>query len=184
MQAITELKNEHRGVESMLRILEEASKKCARGLEVDTKNFEAILEFLTVFVDRCHHGKEEDFLFPALEAAGVQHDQGPIWVMLQEHEEGRQLITELRDALNDFIAGDKTDSKAIGKIGLDYVVLLDRHIEKEENVLFPMAEDMLKVDKDAELSQAFENLEKERIGPGKHEAFHRLIHRLQKDYRC
>jgi hemerythrin-like domain-containing protein len=35
------------------------------------------MEFLTVFVDKCHHGKEEEFLFPALEAAGIAREGGP-----------------------------------------------------------------------------------------------------------
>lgn len=182
MEPITELKNEHRGVETMLRIIEAVSKRYAGGHEVDAGDFDAILEFLTVFVDRCHHGKEEDFLFPALEAAGVPRDQGPIGILLQEHEQGRRLVAGLRDAAKDFTSGDKAAGKTIEKTALDYVDLLGQHIEKEESVLFPMAADMLGADKQAELSEAFEKLEEDRIGPGKHEEFHQLLHRLKQVY--
>jgi hemerythrin-like domain-containing protein len=36
-----------------------------------------MMEFLSVFADTCHHGKEEDFLFPGLEAAGIPNEGGP-----------------------------------------------------------------------------------------------------------
>lgn len=182
MGPIADLKEEHQGVKTMLRIIEAASKRYGGGHEVDTRDFDAILEFLTVFVDRCHHGKEEDFLFPALEAAGVPRDQGPIGVLLHEHEQGRRLVAGLRNAAKDFTPGDKTAGKTIEKTALDYVALLGSHIEKEESVLFPMAVDMLGTDKQAELSEAFEKLEEERIGSGKHEEFHQLLHRLKQVY--
>ncbi len=123
MEPIEELKNEHRGVETMLRIIEAVSKRYADGHEVDNRDFDAILEFLTVFVDRCHHGKEEDFLFPALEAAGVPRDQGPIGVLLHEHEQGRQLVAQLRDAAETFMSGDKAAGKTIEKTALEVVPL-------------------------------------------------------------
>ena len=66
MKAIEELKNEHRGIQLMLRILDQIGKKAENGHTVDQGHLSKILEFLTVFVDKCHHGKEEDFLFPAL----------------------------------------------------------------------------------------------------------------------
>ena len=49
-------------------------------------------------------------------------------------------------------------------------------------MLFPMALYMLGTDKQAELSEAFEKLEEDRIGPGKHEEFHQLLHRLKQVY--
>ncbi|MCF8029164.1 MAG: hemerythrin domain-containing protein [Desulfobacteraceae bacterium] len=182
MEPITELKNEHRGVETMLDIIENVAGQFAQGRDINARDLDAIIEFLTVFVDRCHHGKEEDFLFPALEAAGVPRDQGPIGVLLQEHEQGRRLVAELRDAAKDFTSGDKAAGKTVEKAALDYVGLLGRHIEKEESVLFPMVLEMLGPEKQAELSEAFEKLEEDRIGPGKHEAFHQLLHRLKQVY--
>lgn len=182
MEAITELEKEHRGIEVMLRIIDAVSTRPARGQEINSEDFNAILEFLSVFVDRCHHGKEEDFLFPALESAGVQRDQGPIGILLQEHEQGRQLVAELRNGIKNLLSGDKSAAQKIEKAGRDYVALLTSHIDKEENVLFPMAASLLGPDKHEELFESFEQLEKERIGPGKHEAFHELLHRLEQTY--
>ena len=182
MDPIRELRNEHRGVETMLGILENMTARYAQELDVDAQDLDAVLEFLSVFVDQCHHGKEEEFLFPALEAAGVPKDHGPIGVMLQEHQQGRRLVAELGDVSEKLKFGDRSAGKTIAKIYADYVDLLKQHIEKEESILFHMAEDMLGSGKKYELWEAFEKLEKERIGPGRHEAFHQLLDRLQQAY--
>ncbi|HSM74258.1 MAG TPA: hemerythrin domain-containing protein [Desulfobacterales bacterium] len=182
MKATEELKNEHRGVELMLRILTAVSERLGRGEALHTQHMEGIMEFLTIFVDKCHHGKEEEFLFPALEAAGVPREGGPIGVMLSEHEQGRQLVAQLRGFVAGYQPGDQRAGAGIQRIVREYVDLLNQHIAKEDNVLFPMADDRLEARQDAVLFEAFEQLERERIGAGKHEAFHALLDQLQGIY--
>jgi len=70
MQATDELKKEHHAIELMLKILKAVSAKLEQGEQILADHLNGIMAFLTVFVDKCHHGKEEEFLFPALEAAG------------------------------------------------------------------------------------------------------------------
>jgi len=41
------------------------------GNEVEGKTLQEIVEFMRTFADKCHHGKEETHLFPALEKKGV-----------------------------------------------------------------------------------------------------------------
>lgn len=182
MKSTQELMNEHEGIQVMLGILQSVTNMIASGESVPKKELEGIMEFLTVFVDTCHHGKEEDFLFPALEAAGVARDGGPIGVMLHEHERGRRHVADMNNALGDFtVRGIKAD--AFRNAVEEYVSLLNQHIFKENNVLFPMAEKILSVDDDNKLYENFEKLEIERIGLGKHEEFHALMDALSKKYK-
>ena len=67
MKATQQLKDEHEGVKIMLNILEQVCRQLGTKGSLNKEHFEGILDFLKVFVDRCHHGKEEDLLFPALE---------------------------------------------------------------------------------------------------------------------
>ena len=182
MKAIQELMNEHEGIQVMLGILQSVTKKIVAGESVPKKELEGILEFLTIFVDKCHHGKEEDFLFPALEAAGIAKDGGPIGVMLQEHERGRRHIADIKKALGDFTSSG-INAVEFQKAVEEYVSLLNQHIFKENNVLFQMAEKVLSADEDKKLFESFEKLEVERIGLGKHEEFHALIDTLADKYR-
>ena len=169
MKATGELKKEHQGIELMLRVLQAVSKKFGRGEQIHAEHLNGIMEFLSIFVDKCHHGKEEEFLFPALEAAGVPREGGPIGVMLGEHEQGRKLVARLKNAVTSYMSGDKTATANVQILVDEYAALLIQHIEKENNVLFAMADAKLDTAKDTELFEAFEQLEIERIGPGKHE---------------
>jgi hemerythrin-like domain-containing protein len=182
MKATEELKKEHRGVELMLRILTAVSERLGRGEALHIKHMEGIMEFLAVFVDKCHHGKEEEFLFPALEAADVPREGGPIGILLNEHEQGRQLVARLKGFVAGYRSGDPQAGAGIQRVAKEYVDLLNQHIAKEDNVLFPMADDRLEARQDAVLFEAFEQLERERIGAGKHEAFHALLDQLQGIY--
>lgn len=182
MKAIQELEMEHQGIELMLRIMQAAAGALQEGEPGPDDPWDGILEFLIVFVDRCHHGKEEEFLFPALEAAGVQRDGGPIGVMLSEHVQGRRLVAELEQALERRRSGDRAAAAAVRKAVDNYTALLTGHIAKENTVLFPMAESKLEAGQDADLFEAFERLERERIGTGKHEQFHAMLDRLQETY--
>lgn len=84
-----QLKDEHSGIKSMLDILAKVCDRLESGERVDQRHLDKILEFLNVFVDKSHHAKEEDILFPAMERAGIPREGGPIGVMFAEHRLGR-----------------------------------------------------------------------------------------------
>ncbi len=182
MKATDELRKEHEGIELMLRILQTVAGKVQNGENVNPEHLYGIMEFLTIFVDKCHHGKEEEFLFPALEAAGVPREGGPIGVMLKEHEQGRKLVAIFKAAVVYYKSEKNMNAISLQRIIKDYVALLTQHISKENTVLFPMADAKLDSKKDIELFEAFEQLERERIGVGKHDEFHILLDQLQKTY--
>lgn len=182
MRATNELKKEHQGIELLLRVLQALSVKSSRAEQIQAEHLDGIMEFLSVFVDKCHHGKEEEYLFPALEAVGVQRESGPIGVLLLEHEQGRKLVARFKVAAKEYISGNKTGAAEFQTVINEYVSLMAQHIEKENNVIFPMADARLHSMKDKELFAAFERLEHERIGQGKHEEFHVLLHRLEREY--
>ena len=89
MTPTEQLKEEHGGVKVMLGILGKICDRMESGKPVPVQHLEQILEFLMVFVDICHHGKEEEHLFPALKASGVPVEGGSI---------GRMLRSTSRDA--------------------------------------------------------------------------------------
>ncbi len=182
MNPIEQLKAEHEGIKLMLSILEKICDKLDSGQKVESEHLSRVLEFLRVFADKCHHGKEEDLLFPALEQAGISREGGPIGVMLMEHTEGRGYIKGLAQAIDKYNAGDENASVEIVENGRNYVDLLRQHIYKENNVLFMMAQQVLSEDTQKELAEAFEKMEVEKIGTGKHEEFHKLMHRLEEIY--
>ena len=177
MKATKQLKDEHEGVMLMLRILDEVSRQLHSQGHVQSEHFEGILEFLKIFVDKCHHGKEEELLFPALVKVGIPQD-GPIAVMLFEHEMGRKYIRVMTDAFERHKLKDASAASVIVQNAQDYIALLTDHIDKENNILFAMADDRLSQRAQEDLFEGFEKIEESRIGAGKHEEFHALLHML------
>jgi hemerythrin-like domain-containing protein len=164
-----ELRHEHEVILRALAVAERLGRALAAGEPVDRDALAWILDFFRTFTDRCHHVKEEQHLFPALERRGVPRNGGPIGVMLDEHEEGRRLIAQMSSG------GDAQIADAIGR----YAVLLRAHIDKENGVLFPLADQVLGETEQTALVAAFEGIEQDAVGPGIHERLLAGLGRLE-----
>jgi hemerythrin-like domain-containing protein len=183
MKPMDELKTEHEAVRLTLRILEKICLKMEQSKEsVNTEHVDQLLEFFSVFVDKCHHGKEEELLFPALEQIGVKREGGPIGVMLNEHKQGREYVRKMKEAFSEYKLGKPEAAVHFTREARGYIALLDQHIVKENSVLFPLAEKQLSDAKQTELSSGFEMIEVERIGIGRHEEFHKMLDHAKSVY--
>jgi hemerythrin-like domain-containing protein len=178
MQPTEELKHEH---EIILKVLDAAAfevQRVAQTYKVNPGKIGAMLDFFRGFADRCHHTKEELYLFPMMEKRGAPRDSGPLAVMLEEHTLGRIYLKTLAKALT---LTDKGDHSAIDEVGQNlgaYVDLLRAHIAKENKVLFPLADSILTPADQAELVKAFAEVEAKEMGEGTHEKYHQLAHEL------
>lgn len=139
---------------------------------------EKIIEFSRNFTDRCHHTKEEKHLFCKMGDRGVPCDAGPIAVMLIEHEEGRRIVRQLAERLPAAQGGEAGAIAAVRDGLFAYVELLRAHIAKEDEILFPMADQILESEDQRQLTRAFDAVEAEEMGAGVHEKYHRLAHEL------
>lgn len=182
MKATEELKQEHDAVLVALRILDRVATAIVAKDDQAPSHLDELLDFFKGFVDRCHHGKEEDVLFPELERRGVPRDGGPIGVMLAEHELGRGHVRELGESLVRLRAGDADAATSIREHAAAYRDVLQPHIRKENEILFPMADRLVPAEVAAVLAEQFEVIERERVGEGKHEAYHAMLHGLQERY--
>ena len=179
MSATDVLKDEHRGIERMLAIVEAATQRLQAGGDVPADLYLKAVDFFRGFTDGCHHAKEEEKLFPTLEQRGVPREGGPIGVMLAEHEQGRAYVRAMAEVANRYSKGDKSAGAALIESGRGYVGLLRQHIAKEDGILFPMADRMLSGEEQAQLAEEFEVIERERTGPGEHERYHHMLDELE-----
>jgi len=182
MKATEELMQEHTAIMLMLDIMENACARFEAGRQVPLEHLAQILDFLKTFADGCHHSKEEEYLFPALEAVGIPREQGPIGVMLSEHALGRKYVSGMADAVASLQSRDQSAVQTFVREARAYINLLRMHIYKENNILFPMADLRLTDVRQANLLRAFDRIETERIGAGKHEEYHLLLKTLKNIY--
>jgi hemerythrin-like domain-containing protein len=176
-KAISDLMNDHEAILSAIQILEMMVTGEKRNAPVKKEDVQDFIGFLKEFADKCHHGKEEDILFPAMIGAGVADKGGPIGVMMSEHTQGRQFVREMEDSLQGSV-----DEKKLAQAAMGYITLLRQHISKENMVLFPMAERVFSEDQLDMLAGKFEEHEEKVIGHGRHEELHAMLHDLQIAY--
>lgn len=178
--ATDELRHEHDIILHVVFALNRACQKAEETGQVNLGFFTQAIDFLRVFADQCHHGKEESILFPLLEQRGIPRQGGPIGVMLAEHQQGRTYIRGMADAAG--MAAAHVDRTSAASELLNqaraYVDLIRAHIQKENTVLFPMAEKVLSEDDKRSVREQFERFEEEVTGKGQHERYHQLAHEL------
>ena len=183
MQATQILMQEHRVIERVLAALQLAAGHLAQGDHMRPAFFLNAALFIKNFADGCHHRKEEGVLFVAMNESGIPIQGGPIGVMLAEHEQGRAFTREMKDAAQKWEAGDLSAQAAVIHNALGYVALLQQHIKKEDNILFPMADRVIPPDRQAKVTAGFETIEREETGEGVHEKYLALAEVLEKESR-
>jgi len=122
------------------------------------------VDFITNFIDRCHHAKEEYGLFPALESTGMSRENSVIGTMLKEHEEARKIAEQIKNAVDSYLASKSEQSRStLIQHCQAYVNHIDRHILKEDTRLFVIAERRLK-GKEDDVKSKVDSVEMEQVG--------------------
>ncbi len=155
------LKEEHENVLQKLDSLEEVISHLDKKETISDKLKELASFFKTDFW--IHFAKEEEALFPEIEKF-IPRDGGPTGMMLIEHEDLRNTNTEIQQAIGVYLRNsDDLETKGmIQRYGTHFISLLRDHIDKENNILFMMADmhlDQRQMDKVIKL---FDELERAR----------------------
>ncbi|MGI6174991.1 MAG: hemerythrin domain-containing protein [Christensenellales bacterium] len=167
-KATQDLRKEHEAILYVLRILDQMMLSDTDEQAL-LSYYDEVVYFLKIFADKCHHGKEENYLFKELVRKGVPDEGGPVGVMLQEHAQGRDLIARMG------LSHEKKDIDGFHHAAEQYRDLLRSHIEKENNILFPMADNVISEQEQAAMFEQFERFEENVIGHGVHEKLHAMI---------
>jgi len=176
--ASEDLIKEHKGILHGLKILDKMVLSLKSDQAIDENDLKEIVNFFVLFADKCHHGKEEVLMFPAMEKAGIPKENGPIGQMLLEHAEGRKYIAQMKTALET----KPFDQNLFIQGAVNYNQLLQAHIEKENKVLFPMGDKKIPQEQQKKLLELFEEHEEKVMGPGTHEKLHAILRQFEKKY--
>jgi hemerythrin-like domain-containing protein len=157
------LEEEHRYILKVIAALTVLAESLEKGEQVEPETLKNIVEFMRIFADKCHHGKEEALLFPLLEKRGVPLQGCPIGVLTHDHQTGRTLVTGLAEAIEGYQKGDPTARDALLKNIHGITALYPGHIWKEDYLAFPMSNKVLTAEDQQSLSEEFEKVD-ENIG--------------------
>ena len=178
-RASDELMQEHRLIERVLDALETATGHLENGHAVRAEFFIEAAVFIAGFADGCHHKKEEGVLFGAMVESGLPRSDGPLDMLLDEHVLGRTLTRGMRDAARQLQGGDAGARAAVISNARRYVALLRDHIVKEDEMLFPMSDDMFSAEQQQSVLRDFERVQRDDVGAVAHANFRALAERLE-----
>lgn len=178
MELTKDLIEEHKLIKRIIDVLEKEIGMLNKGVNVKPEIFEQAADFIRNFADKFHHAKEEDILFKEMVKKGMPEKDSPIEVMLIEHEQGRNFVKGLIKATEEFKSGDKKAVAEIIENAKGYIDLLREHIDKEDNILYPLAERSL--DNKKELLEKFKEAETRKGGISTINKYRNIVIKLEK----
>lgn len=176
--ATANLENDHVHILRLIEVMEVITQQP----EPNVEHLETIVGLIRNFADGLHHKKEEDLLFPKLVEKGFSFEAGSVAVMMQDHVEGRKFVKGIADNILAYKEGSR---QAIGEIYRNmfgYIELLRAHINKENHVLFRMADNVLMEEEQNVLLGEFTKLERCPDEEGSVAGYLKQIELLGKNY--
>lgn len=170
---------EHELIERGMAVLQ----GCLENLDDSIKDplrMRRALDFLSEFGDKVHNRKEEKYLFPLMEKRGIPTSGGPVGVMLMEHEMERDLLLKMTAEL-DGLGGDGAEKREDFRAkGLDYLKIRAEHIWKENDILYPMARQVMNEEDFAGLLRDFTGLNRDTYGEQAWRHFRQMVEETEK----
>ena len=183
MNSIELMVYEHTNILRMLKVVRKACHKILLGDDVCYEDFEKMIDFIRNYADVHHHGKEEKFLFKEMETnLGSAGKQLVRHGMLVEHDLGRLFISELKDALEQVKSGNQESKLDIIANSIGYANLLNRHISKEDQVVYTFAERELSKEILDTINKQTEDFEQEAEKRGTQNFYKELLEKLESKY--
>lgn len=147
MSATTDLKNDHVLVRRLGKISQKCSDKLYGNENIPIEDIETISVVIEEFVDKFHHGKEEQAYFP--ETKSKDNFGEDIRKFLIEHELGRRIARMLRRHLNSWKKG--IDSREpVARFLKSYSVFISDHTGKEDK-FFDLVEEKESISEEEDL---------------------------------
>ena len=164
---------EHQLILRMITLVEKNTAELEAGRFRNWQFYLDAVDFIRNYADRFHHAKEEDVLFLELIRNGMPEKQSPIEAMLMEHDQGRAHVLAMEEAAQKAIDGEVGQGPIIAEHARGYAALLRGHIEKEDDILYPLAERILPEEVRPRMLQAY--VQAEANSPDLEEKYRKMV---------
>lgn len=152
------LREEHRLIESATLAFAEVIRKLDAGTALDRRRVWEIAESFKIYVERCHHAKE-DFLLSMLRARGGSSGDYPFRTFYEEHQHIQPLLANLGKAAHEHLRMFHGTPESLVHSLRDVVDFYPGHMWKADHLLFPLADELLLRSDQEVLIQQFDWIE-------------------------
>lgn len=165
MQARGPLMIEHRLIERMISLIKnDFLRQIESNYEIEPGIIDTVVDFISMYADRVHHGKEEDILFRDLEEKELSaEDRSIMNGLIDDHALGRRTTKSLAEANNRYRNEDKEALADIADNLKALVELYPRHIEKEDKVFFPASRTYMTDQEEQSMLEEFREFDRKMI---------------------
>lgn len=137
MMPIGPLMTEHRLIEKMIALMKEEIAKMKKYNKANPLFIDSAVDFIRMYADRTHHGKEEDILFRDLKKKDLSPNHEKIMEeLVEEHVWARNMVGKLVDAKVEYEKGSIDAVNDIISIMSELTEFYPKHIEKEDKRFF------------------------------------------------
>ncbi len=172
---------EHQEIRRLLSALDGMADFIRRKDALPDEYMEKAVAVVAEFADKCHHGKEEKALFPAISKASPNAGAELARRLTSDHRAFRKIVESMVELIPD--ATIKRDSRTLlAKHVSTYSRLLREHMRVEEEQLVPEVEGAIEPAKRKEIAREFERMDEESMGRGGHQKYVDIIDELAKAY--
>jgi hemerythrin-like domain-containing protein len=158
MMPVGPLMIEHRLIERVIKIIGDEAGSIEKTGTADEARIDAMIDFICMYADRCHHGKEEDILFTALNKKPLNENDKRVMIeLVEEHKSARSMTKTLITAKNRYAQGETAAAKDIASVMKELAVFYPVHIAKEDKRFFiPCMEYFSPAEQDQMLKEFYE----------------------------
>jgi hemerythrin-like domain-containing protein len=138
MQARGPLMIEHRLIQQMLNVIQRTLERVEHTHSIDPYFVDTAVDFIRMYADRTHHGKEEDILFRELRKKHLSDkDRQVMDELIEDHVFSRNTTKALVEANIRYRKGIEAALSEVSTHLKTLVGFYPVHIKKEDNVFFP-----------------------------------------------
>ena len=174
---------EHQNILRMVRVIRNACYQVMKTGKMNYEDFAQMIDFIRTYADEHHHGKEEKILFEKMQQnLGRMGENLITHGMLVEHDLGRLHIQELEQAIKRVKEGEEESLLDVIADAISYTHLIERHIKKEDELIYPFGEKQLSAEIIKEVEEKTEEFERNAINAKVQEKYLNLLENLEKVY--
>lgn len=176
MQARGPLMIEHRLIQQMLNLIQRKLEVVERTQSIDPYFVDTAVDFIQIYADRTHHGKEEDILFRDLRKKHLSKEDLQVMdELIADHIFCRSTTKKLIEANEHYRRGDKDSLDKITTHLKTLVEFYPHHIKNEDEIFFPASRAYFSDEEDQAMLGNFLDFDRKMI----HEKYKSLVENLE-----
>lgn len=173
---------EHKEINKLLDIMSNIATKIRSKDVFYPTDVEEIIDYLIILIEKSHQGKEDEVFYPALILSGISNEIAPLRIIEDEHLLSKHYLKEISCCVVNCKIGNDFSGELLADSLTKYVTVIKKHIKREEEIVFPMANKVFSVEKQHEMIQKFEDIEEKMISRTFLENFNDLLNKLKSKY--